>query len=126
MALNKTGSPSKLSVIKQSAFDVDLNVLAAVLKDRTGAYMVPQDKQRKKIDFVTIGEDGKEHLNLHVFLESLITLSMGTALDMGRLAIQHPEAFKQFEKTIKDSFYGNIEKGQKILKKYGYENNLRD
>jgi hypothetical protein len=34
MALNKTGSPTKLSVIKQSAFEVDINMLASLLLDQ--------------------------------------------------------------------------------------------
>jgi len=34
MALNKTGSPTKLTVLKQSAFEVDLNVLASVISDK--------------------------------------------------------------------------------------------
>lgn len=32
--LNKTGSPVKLQVIKQSAFEVDLNLLASMLKEQ--------------------------------------------------------------------------------------------
>jgi hypothetical protein len=84
------------------------------------------DKQKKEVEFITVDETGKEQLNLHIFIESLITLSMGTALDMGRLAIQHEAAFKQFERTIKDTFYNNIEKAHKLLDKYGYHNNLRD
>lgn len=87
--------------------------------------MANDKEKRREIDFITIGEDGKEHLNVHILLESLITLSMGTALDMGRLAIQHPEAFKQFERTIKDTFYDKIEFGKKILTKYGIEDNTK-
>jgi len=34
MALNKIGSPNKISVIKQSAFEVDLNLLASMLKEQ--------------------------------------------------------------------------------------------
>ena len=34
MALNKTGSPVKLTVMKQSAFEVDLNLLASMLKEQ--------------------------------------------------------------------------------------------
>lgn len=32
--LNKTGSPAKISIIKQSAFEVDLNLLAFMLKEQ--------------------------------------------------------------------------------------------
>jgi hypothetical protein len=34
MALNKTGSPVKLSVLKQGAFEIDLNLLASMLKEQ--------------------------------------------------------------------------------------------
>jgi hypothetical protein len=34
MALNKRGTPTKLKVVKQSAFEVDLNVLASMLKEQ--------------------------------------------------------------------------------------------
>jgi len=34
MSLNKFGTPQKLDVIKQSAFEIDLNVLASVLQDK--------------------------------------------------------------------------------------------
>jgi len=87
--------------------------------------MAPQDKPRKEIDFVTIGEDGKEHLNLYIFVESLLTLAMGKSLDMGRLAIQHKEAFEQFQRTIKDDSYDRIEMAKRVLKKYGHEDNTR-
>ena len=83
------------------------------------------EKSKRDVEFVTIGEDGKEHLNLHIFIESLLTLSMGTALDMGRLAIQHKEAFEQFQRTVKDTSYDRIEFAKKILKKYGYEDNTK-
>jgi hypothetical protein len=87
--------------------------------------MAPQDKQRKDVEFITVDEQGKEHLNLFIFMESLLTLSMGKALDMGRLAIQHKEAFEQFQRTIKDDSYDRIEFAKRILKKYGYEDNTR-
>ena len=32
--LNKKGSPVKLSIVKQSAFEVDLNLLASMLKEQ--------------------------------------------------------------------------------------------
>jgi len=32
--LNKTGSPTKLTVVKQGAFEVDLNLLASMLKEQ--------------------------------------------------------------------------------------------
>jgi len=86
---------------------------------------MPNEKPRKEINFITIDEHGNEHLNLHIFIESLLTLSMGTALDMGRLAIQHKEAFEQFQRTVKDDSYDRIEFAHKILKKYGYEDNTR-
>lgn len=34
MALNKKGTPTKLTVVKQSAFEIDLNVLASMLKEQ--------------------------------------------------------------------------------------------
>jgi hypothetical protein len=32
--LNKIGTPNKLQILKQSAFEVDLNVLASVISDK--------------------------------------------------------------------------------------------
>lgn len=32
--LNKIGTPTKISIIKQSAFEVDLNLLASMLKEQ--------------------------------------------------------------------------------------------
>jgi hypothetical protein len=34
MALNKTGSPSKITIVKQSAFEVDINLLASMLEEQ--------------------------------------------------------------------------------------------
>lgn len=34
MAITKYGSPEKINVVKQSAFQIDLNVLASVLSDK--------------------------------------------------------------------------------------------
>jgi hypothetical protein len=34
MPLNKIGTPTKLSVMKQGAFEVDLNLLASMLKEQ--------------------------------------------------------------------------------------------
>ena len=34
MALNKIGSPIRLQVVKQSAFQLDVNLLASLLKDQ--------------------------------------------------------------------------------------------
>lgn len=34
MPLNKIGSPQKLSIIKHSAFDIDVNVLTGVISDK--------------------------------------------------------------------------------------------
>lgn len=34
MAINKIGTPNKISVVRQGAFNIDLNVLASVLKDK--------------------------------------------------------------------------------------------
>ena len=84
------------------------------------------ERPKKNIEYITIDENGKEHLNLHILIESLLTLSMGTTLDMGRLAIQHPEAFKQFERTIKDTFYDKIEFAKKILDRHGYKDYTKE
>jgi hypothetical protein len=32
--LNKIGTPQKINIVKQSAFQVDLNVLATILRDK--------------------------------------------------------------------------------------------
>jgi hypothetical protein len=34
MSLTKFGSPQKLNIVKQSAFEVDLNLLASMLKEQ--------------------------------------------------------------------------------------------
>lgn len=34
MALNKIGTPTKLSIVRQSAFEVDLNLLASMLQEQ--------------------------------------------------------------------------------------------
>ena len=34
MALHKTGSPAKIKVVKKSAFEIDINMLASLLLDQ--------------------------------------------------------------------------------------------
>ena len=79
------------------------------------------DKDRKKsVEFITVDETGKEKLNLHIFVESLVTLLMGASLDNARMAIQNDRAFTQFERSTKDLYYDKIEFAKKILDKYGH------
>lgn len=82
--------------------------------------MAPQDKQKKNVEFITIDETGKEKLNLHIFIESIVTILMGASLDNARMAIQSDRAFTQFERSTKDLHYDKIEFAKKILDKYGY------
>lgn len=88
--------------------------------------MAPQDKNKKSVDFITVDETGKENLNLHVFIESLVVLLMGSTLDHARMAIQSDRSWQQFERSTKDLYYDKIEFAQKLLTKYGYTNNLKD
>lgn len=87
--------------------------------------MVDKDK-KKSMDFITIDESGKEKLNLHIFVESLVTILMGASLDNARMAIQSDRAFTQFERSTKDLHYDKIEFAKKILDKYGYYDSTKE
>jgi hypothetical protein len=87
--------------------------------------MAPQDK-KKNTEFITVDETGKEKLNLHIFIESIITILMGSSLDNARMAIQSDRAFTQFERSTKDLHYDKIEFARKILDKYGYHDYTKE
>jgi hypothetical protein len=79
------------------------------------------DREKKKpVEFITVDETGKEKLNLHIFVESLVVLLMGASLDSARMAIQSDRAWQQFERSTKDLYYDKIEFAKKILEKYGH------
>lgn len=88
--------------------------------------MAPERDKKKTVEFITVDETGKENLNLHVFVESLVVLLMGATLDHARMAIQSDRAFGQFEKTTKDLYYNKIDFAKHILEKHGYHSNLND
>lgn len=87
--------------------------------------MAPERDKKKNTEFVTVDESGKEKLNLHVFIESLVTLLMGASLDNARMAIQSDRAFTQFERSTKDLYYDKIEFAKKILDKHGHHDNTQ-
>lgn len=84
------------------------------------------ERKQKAIEYITIDENGKEHLNLPIFIESIVVLLMGASLDHARLAIQSDRVFTQFERSTKDLYYDKIEFAKKILEKHGYKDYTKE
>ena len=84
------------------------------------------ERKQKAIEYITIDENGKEHLNLPIFIESIVVLLMGASLDHARLAIQSDRVFTQFERSTKDLYYDKIEFAKQILAKHGYKDYTKE
>jgi hypothetical protein len=79
-----------------------------------------QEKPKKEDEYLIVGSDGQEELNIPILMGSLLTQLMGFSIDCARMAVQNEQAFKQFERSVKDKNYNLIKMASKILAEHGY------
>lgn len=78
------------------------------------------DKKLKREDeYIVIGQDGKETVDVPVLVEYLLIKLMGKALDCTRMSDISDRQLKQLERSVKDSTYDLAAFGKVILTKYG-------
>jgi hypothetical protein len=79
-----------------------------------------QKEPKKELDYVVIGQDGTEDLNLPVMFEAIMVKNMGKIIDLCRVSGLSDRAFEQMQRTIKDECYNHIKFARSILYKHGY------
>lgn len=79
-----------------------------------------QEKPKKELDYVIVGQDGTEDLNLPVMFEAVMVKYMGKIIDLCRVSGLSDRAFEQMQRTIKDECYNHVKHAKSILNKHGY------
>jgi hypothetical protein len=79
-----------------------------------------QKEPKKELDYVVIGQDGTEDLNLPIMFEAIMVKYMGRIIDLCRVSGLSDRAFEQMQRTIKDECYNYVKQSKNILQKHGY------